>query len=167
MLREELTRCEWEAMTSLDEIDRQLLACLQDDGRMTNVDLAAEVGLTPPPCLRRVRALEEGGVIKAYHADLDGAKLGYSITVFAMVSLKSQAEDALRQFEDHVGSLPEVRECHMLNGEIDFILKIVSRDLQSFQEFLTSKLTPAPNVASVKTSLTIRTAKQLPGVPMD
>ncbi len=134
---------------------------------MTNVDLAAKVGLTPPPCLRRVRGLEESGVIRGYHADLDGAKLGYTITVFAMVSLKSQAEDALRQFEDHMRSLPEVRECHMLNGEIDFILKIVSRDLQSFQEFLTSKLTPAPNVASVKTSLTIRTAKQLPGVPLD
>jgi DNA-binding Lrp family transcriptional regulator len=154
-------------MNSLDDIDRRLLASLQDDGRMTNVDLAAKVGLTPPPCLRRVRSLEESGVIRGYHADLDGAKLGYTITVFAMVSLKSQAEDALRQFEDHMRSLPEVRECHMLNGEIDFILKIVSRDLQSFQEFLTSKLTPAPNVASVKTSLTIRTAKQLPGVPLD
>jgi len=153
-------------MSSLDDIDRRLLASLQNDGRMTNVDLAAEVGLTPPPCLRRVRALEESGVIRGYHADLDGAKLGYTITVFAMVSLKSQAEDALRQFEDHMRALPEVRECHMLNGEIDFILKIVSKDLQSFQEFLTSKLTPAPNVASVKTSLTIRTAKQLPGVPL-
>jgi DNA-binding Lrp family transcriptional regulator len=154
-------------MNSLDDIDRRLLASLQEDGRMTNVDLAAKVGLTPPPCLRRVRGLEESGVIRGYHADLDGAKLGYTITVFAMVSLKSQAEDALRQFEDHMRALPEVRECHMLNGEIDFILKIVSRDLQSFQEFLTSKLTPAPNVASVKTSLTIRTAKQLPGVPLD
>jgi DNA-binding Lrp family transcriptional regulator len=87
--------------------------------------------------------------------------------VFALVSLKSQAEESLRQFEEHMRTLPEVRECHMLNGEIDFILKIVSRDLQSFQEFLTSRLTPAPNVASVKTSLTIRTAKQLPGVPLD
>ncbi len=154
-------------MNSLDEIDRRLLASLQDDGRMTNVDLATAVGLTPPPCLRRVRALQESGVIRGYHADLDGSKLGYTITVFAMVSLKSQAEDALRQFEDHMRALPEVRECHMLNGEIDFILKIVSRDLQSFQEFLTSKLTPAPNVASVKTSLKIRTAKQLPGVPLD
>jgi DNA-binding Lrp family transcriptional regulator len=154
-------------MNSLDDIDRRLLASLQEDGRMTNVDLAAKVGLTPPPCLRRVRGLEESGVIRGYHADLDAAKLGYTITVFAMVSLKSQAEDALRQFEDHMRALPEVRECHMLNGEIDFILKIASRDLQSFQEFLTSKLTPAPNVASVKTSLTIRTAKQLPGVPLD
>jgi DNA-binding Lrp family transcriptional regulator len=154
-------------MTNLDGIDRQLLAELQDDGRITNVELAKRVGLTAPPCLRRVRSLEEEGVIRGYHADLDAARLGYAITVFALVSLKSQAEEALRQFEDHVRALPEVRECHMLNGEIDFILKIVSKDLQSFQEFLTSKLTPAPNVDSVKTSLTIRTAKNLPGVPLE
>ena len=154
-------------MATLDAIDRQLLSELQDEGRVTNVELAQRVGLTAPPCLRRVRSLEEAGVIRGYHADLDAAKLGYTITVFALVSLKSQAEDALRSFEDHMKLLPEVRECHMLNGEIDFILKIVSRDLQGFQEFLTSKLTPAPNVASVKTSLTIRTAKQLPGVPLE
>lgn len=153
-------------MGNLDEIDRRLLTELQDQGRMTNVDLASRVGLTAPPCLRRVRALEESGVIKGYHADLDGQKLGFTIMVFAMVSLRSQAEEALQAFEEHVLALPEVRECHMLNGEIDFILKIVSEDLQSFQEFLTSKLTPAPNVASVKTSLTIRTAKQEPGVPL-
>lgn len=154
-------------MANLDSIDRRLLAELQDEGRVTNVELANRVGLTAPPCLRRVRALEESGVIRGYHADLDASKLGFAITVFAMVSLKSQAEESLRQFEDHMKGLPEVRECHMLNGEIDFILKIVSKDLQSFQEFLTSKLTPAPNVASVKTSLTIRTAKQLPGVPLE
>lgn len=153
-------------MPSMDEIDRRLLAELQDEGRITNVELAHRVGLTAPPCLRRVRALEEEGVIRGYHADLDPGKLGYSITVFAMVSLKSQAENALREFEDAMRDLPEVREVHMLNGEIDFILKIVARDLQGFQEFLTSKLTPAPNVASVKTSLTIRTSKSQPGVPL-
>ena len=154
-------------MATLDSIDRRLLAELQDEGRVTNVDLARRVGLTAPPCLRRVRALEEAGVIRGYHADLDPASLGCTITVFAMVSLKSQAEEDLRAFENHIKELPEVRECHMLNGEIDFILKIVSKDLQNFQEFLTSKLTPAPNVASVKTSLTIRTAKNDPGVPLE
>ena len=153
-------------MANLDTIDRRLLAELQDDGRMTNVELANRVGLTAPPCLRRVRALEELGVIRGYHADLDPAKLGFSITVFAMVSLRSQAEGDLREFEAAMADLPEVREVHMLNGEIDFIIKIVSEDLQRFQEFLTSKLTPAPNVASVKTSLTIRTSKNLPGVPL-
>ena len=154
-------------MATLDSIDRRLLAELQAEGRVTNVDLARRVGLTAPPCLRRVRALEEAGVIRGYHADLDASSLGFTITVFAMVSLKSQAEEDLRAFENHIKALPEVRECHMLNGEIDFILKIVSKDLQSFQEFLTSRLTPAPNVASVKTSLTIRTAKNEPGVPLD
>lgn len=154
-------------MPNLDEIDRRLLAELQNEGRVTNVELASRVGLTAPPCLRRVRALEESGVIRGYHAEVDPVSLGFSIMVFALVSLKSQAEADLRQFEEHIGALPEVRECHMLNGEIDFILKIVSKDLQSFQEFLTSRLTPQPNVASVKTSLVIRTAKQLPGVPVE
>ena len=154
-------------MASLDSIDRRLLAELQAEGRITNVELAQRVGLTAPPCLRRVRALEESGVIRGYHADLDASKLGFAITVFAMVSLRSQAETDLRAFETHVVSLSEIRECHMLNGEIDFILKIVAHDLQSFQSFLTSKLTTAPNVASVKTSLTIRTSKDEPGIPVD
>jgi len=151
----------------LDSIDRAILAALQEDGRMTNVELARRVGLTAPPCLRRVRALEDAGIIDSYHARLDASALGYGIMVFALVSLKSQAEDDLRAFEEHVAALPEVRECHMLNGEIDFILKIVAHDLQAFQTFLTSKLTPAANVASVKTSLTIRTSKDLIGVPVD
>lgn len=154
------------ANMNLDAIDLKLLAELQADGRITNVELATKVGLTAPPCLRRMRALEQSGTIKSYHADIDAGSLGYTITVFAMVSLKSQAEDDLKAFEQHVRALPDVRECHMLNGEIDFILKIVARDLQSFQEFLTSKLTSAPNVSSVKTSLTIRTAKDEPGVPI-
>ncbi len=151
---------------SLDRIDRQILALLQEDGRMTNVDLAERVGLTAPPCLRRVRALEEVGAIRGYHADLDAARLGFPITVFAMVSLRSQAEHDLSAFEAHVATIPEVRECHMLNGEIDFILKIVAPDLNRFQVLLTTQLTPAPNVASVKTSLTIRTAKALSGIPV-
>ena len=150
-----------------DDIDRKILTTLQDQGRITNVALAAETGLTAPPCLRRVRALEDAGVIRGNHAELDPEKLGYGLTVFALVSLKSQAEADLRAFEQHIAGLPQVRECHMLNGEIDFILKIVSHDLQEFQRFLTSQLTPAPNVASVKTSLTIRTSKALPGVPVD
>ena len=147
--------------------DQQLLATMQQDCRMSNQALAEKVGMSASACWRRVRALEEAGIIKSYHAYVEPNMLGFAITVFAMVSLKSQAEDDLRLFEDHIKKLPEVRECHMLNGEIDFILKIVSRDLQTFQEFLTSKLTPAPNVASVKTSLTIRTAKHQPGVPIE
>jgi DNA-binding Lrp family transcriptional regulator len=155
------------AQFSMDPIDRQIVAELQSDGRMTNVELAQRVGLTAPPCLRRVRSLEEAGVIRGYHAALNPQSLGFTITVFAMVSLKSQAEADLRAFEEHIATLEPVRECHMLNGEIDFILKIVARDLQEFQSFLTTSLTPAPNVAGVRTSLTIRTAKALPGVPVN
>jgi DNA-binding Lrp family transcriptional regulator len=149
-----------------DDIDVRILGLLQENGRMTNVELADRVGLTAPPCLRRVRALEQQGAISGYHAALDPAALGYNLTVFAMVSLKSQAEADLRAFEQLVAEIPEVRECHMLNGEIDFILKIVAPDLQSFQQILTTKLTTAPNVEHVKTSLTIRTSKALPGVPV-
>jgi DNA-binding Lrp family transcriptional regulator len=150
----------------LDEIDWRILAELQADGRMTNVELASRVGISPPPCLRRVRALEEAGVIRGYRAMLDAKALGFDVTVFALVGLASQAEADLKAFERAVAGWPLVRECHMLNGEIDFILKIVTRDLDEFQSFLTEKLTAAPNVASVKTSLTIRSAKTEPGVPV-
>ena len=155
------------AATAIDELDRSILAILQEEGRVTNVELASRVGLTAPPCLRRMRALEESGVIKGYHAELDPGALGYGIMVLALVSLRSQAEDDLKSFESHVATLPEVRECHMLNGEIDFILKCVAPDLSTFQRFLTDQLTAADNVASVKTSLVIRCAKDEPGVPFE
>lgn len=150
----------------LDQIDRQILAELQADGRMTNVELARRVGISPPPCLRRVRALEEAGYIRGYHAHLNPQALGFEVQVFAQVRLKGQAEADLQAFEALARSWPTVRECHMLNGEVDFILKCVASDLRSFQRFLTESLTPAPNVASVKTSLVIRCAKDEPGVPL-
>ncbi len=153
--------------TRLDPIDRNILAQLQADGRMTNVELARRVGISAPPCLRRVRTLEEQGYIKGYHADIDARELGFEVQVFAMVGLHSQAEADLSAFEARCRAWPLVRECHMLNGEIDFILKCVSPDLSSFQRFLTEELTAAPNVASVKTSLVIRCAKDEPGVPFD
>ena len=127
---------------NMDSIDLKLLALLQQNGRMTNVELAQKVGLTAPPCLRRIRALEQAGIIRAYHADIDASKMGFSITVFAMVSLKSQAEADLRALKPICNQFRGA-ECHMLNGEIDFMLKIVARDLQSFQELLTSRLTSA------------------------
>ena len=150
----------------LDETDLKILTELQADGRITNVELASRVGISAPPCLRRVRALEEAGLIRGYHADLDGRALGFEVTVFAMVGLHSQAEADLKSFEELVRSWPLVRECHMLNGEIDFVLKCVAPDLSTFQSFLTEHLTPAPNVASVRTSLTIRQSKYEPGVPV-
>ncbi len=153
------------AANRLDPIDRKILAELQADGRMTNVELAKRVGISAPPCLRRVRTLEEAGFIKGYHAEVDARELGFEVQVFAMVGLQSQAEADLVAFEERCRSWPLVRECHMLNGEVDFILKCVAPDLSTFQSFLTGELTAAENVASVKTSLVIRGAKDEPGVP--
>ncbi|MBZ0124564.1 MAG: Lrp/AsnC family transcriptional regulator [Roseovarius sp.] len=153
--------------TRLDEIDRKILAELQADGRMTNVELARRVGISAPPCLRRVRTLEESGYIRGYHARVDARELGFEVQVYAMVGLQSQAEADLSAFEDRCRAWPLVRECHMLNGEVDFMLKCVAPDLSTFQRFLTGELTAADNVASVKTSLVIRCAKNEPGVPFD
>ncbi|WOI34913.1 Lrp/AsnC family transcriptional regulator [Tritonibacter scottomollicae] len=153
--------------TRLDPIDRKILSELQADGRMTNVELAKRVGISAPPCLRRVRALEEAGLIRGYHAEVNDRELGFEVQVFAMVGLESQAESELTAFEEKCRSWPLVRECHMLNGEVDFILKCVAPDLSTFQAFLTSDLLTTPNVASVKTSLVIRGAKDEPGVPFD
>ena len=155
------------AQHRLDEIDRKILAELQADGRMTNVELAKRVGISAPPCLRRVRVLEEQGLIRGYHADVDARALGFEVQVFAMVGLQSQAESDLSAFEARCRDWPLVRECHMLNGEVDFILKCAAPDLSTFQTFLTSCLVAAPNVASVKTSLVIRGAKDEPGVPFE
>lgn len=151
----------------LDPIDRKILAELQADGRMTNVELAKRVGISAPPCLRRVRTLEEAGYIRGYHADVDSRSLGFEVLVFAMVGLQSQAEVDLTAFEALCQDWPLVRECHMLNGEVDFILKCAAPDLSTFQSFLTGELLTANNVASVKTSLVIRGAKDDPGVPFD
>ena len=153
--------------TRLDDIDRMILAELQADGRMTNVELARRVGISAPPCLRRVRTLEEQGYVKGYHADVDARELGFEVQVFASVGLVSQAEADLSAFEARCREWPLVRECHMLNGEVDFILKCVAPDLSTFQSFLTGELTAAENVASVKTSLVIRCAKDEPGVPFE
>jgi len=125
------------------------------------------VGISAPPCLRRVRTLEEAGLIRGYHADVDARALGFEVQVFVMVGLTSQAESDLAAFEGLCQAWPLVRECHMLNGEVDFILKCVAPDLSSFQSFLTGQLTSADNVASVKTSLVIRDAKDEPGVPFE
>ena len=149
----------------LDAIDRQILAELQADGRMTNVELANRVKITAPPCLRRVRALEEGGYIKGYHAELDGGALGYEVTAYAFVGLDSQAEQDLRAFEEQVRSWPQVRSCHMLSGEVDFVLLCVARNVPEFQDFVTHGLTSASNVASVKTALVIRISKNECGIP--
>ena len=150
----------------LDKIDRRILRDLQADGRMTNVELAHRAGISAPPCLRRVRALEEAGLIRGYHADINAEALGYGVTIFAQVGLASQAEPDLKSFEALVATWPEVREANMLAGETDFLLKIVAVDWDSYQRFLTTKLTAAPNVSQVKSALAIRTSKHEAGVPI-
>ena len=151
----------------LDRIDRRLLHDLQAEGRITNVELSRRAGISAPPCLRRVRTLEESGYIRGYHANVNARELGFEVQVFAMVGLASQAESDLTAFEEKCRNWPLVRECHMLNGEVDFLLKCVAPDLSSFQSFLTGQLLTTPNVESVKTSLVIRPAKDEPGVPFD
>src|SRR5579871_4890387 len=151
----------------LDRIDRRILRDLQANGRITNVELARRVGISAPPCLRRVRALEKAGFIRGYHADVNPEQLGYGVTVFAQVGLSSQAEPDLKAFAALSLTWPEVREAHMLAGETDFLLKIVATDWDSYQRFLTTKLTAAPNVAHVRSSLAIRSSKYEPGVPID
>lgn len=155
------------AKEKLDATDLAILAELQANGRITNIELAGKVGITAPPCLRRVRALEKAGYVQGYHATLDAKALGYEVVGFAFVGLASQKDADLKQFEARVRGWPEVRECHMLSGEVDFLLKIVAADLSAFQTFITEKLTAARNVASVKTALAIHASKTVPTVPFD
>jgi DNA-binding Lrp family transcriptional regulator len=158
----------WDANVSksLDEIDLKILSEIQADGRITNVELARRVGISPPPCLRRVRTLEEAGYIQGYRGLLDPRLLGFDVTVFASVHLASQADADLRAFEDFVRAEPLVRECWMLSGEIDFILKCVAPDMATFQDFVTH-LTAAPNVRNVRTSLVLHNSKYEAAVPLE
>jgi DNA-binding Lrp family transcriptional regulator len=150
----------------LDSIDLRILAELQADGRITNVELSRRAKITAPPCLRRMRALEKAGFVEGYHADLNAKALGFSVTGFVFVGLASQKDADLKHFEERVRSWPQVRECYMLSGEVDFLLKIVATDLSSFQQFITDTLTAEKNVASVKSSLMMHASKREPGVPV-
>jgi len=150
----------------LDRIDLQILKDLQADGRITNVELARRAGISAPPCLRRVRALEKAGYLLSYHAEVTSEALGFEVLFFAMVGLDSQSENVLSDFEKRVSAWPEVRECHMVRGPIDFALKLVARNTAHENE-LTTRLTAAPHVATVQTIQAIRTAKKEPGVPID
>ena len=151
----------------LDRIDWLIIQQLQADGRMTNVELARRVGISAPPCLRRVRALEKAGFILGYHARLNPKLLGFDVDAYAMVRLSSQAERDLASFESLARSWSYVRECAMLSGDIDFLLKCVAPDLPSFQNFIIRDLTTAPNVDHVRTALTIRVSKSEPGLPIE
>ncbi|MFC4350615.1 Lrp/AsnC family transcriptional regulator [Fodinicurvata halophila] len=150
----------------LDRIDMRILKDLQAEGRMTNVDLAKRVGISAPPCLRRVRALEETGYIKGYHAEVNAEALGFEVMFFALVGLDSQSEIVLQQFEETMASWPEIRECHMARGPHDFVLKVVARNTAHENE-VTQRLTSAPHVSTVLTVQVIRTSTDRPGVPID
>lgn len=153
--------------TKLDATDWRILAELQKDGRITNVELATRVGLSAPPCLRRVRELERNGVIAGYHAAFNLPRLGFHLTAFAYVKLESQSEADLSAFESRIRQWDIVREAYMLSGDIDFLLKCVAPDVVSFQNFVIRELTAAPNVNTVKTAFTIKTAKSEPGAPLE
>jgi DNA-binding Lrp family transcriptional regulator len=149
----------------LDAIDLHILRELQADGRITNVELSRRVGISAPPCLRRVRALEEAGYIKGYRGLLDEKRLGYAVTVFVMVNLTSQAEADLAAFSDYVRGQKLIRECWVLSGEVDFLLKCVAPDVAAFQR-LVVELTAAPKVRTVRTALVFQNAKDEPVVPL-
>lgn len=151
----------------LDKIDRKILKELQDDGRITNVELSRRAGISAPPCLRRVRALEEMGLIKSYHAYLNEQALGYGITVVANIKLHSQNETDLKAFEQKCRDLPNVRVAYLMSGDVDFILKIVAHDWEEYQQFLSTEIVSMPIVASVKATPLLRTVKFEPGVPID
>jgi DNA-binding Lrp family transcriptional regulator len=150
----------------LDRIDLRILRDLQAEGRMTNVELAKRAGISAPPCLRRVRALEEAGFIKGYHAELDAESLGFEVQFFALVGLDSQSDAVLSGFEQRMDAWPEVRECHMARGPHDFVLKLVARNT-SHENELTQRLTASPHVSRVLTVQVIRTSKDQSGVPVE
>ena len=153
--------------SKLDSIDRQILIDLQENGRMTNVELATRAGISAPPCLRRLRALEEDGIILGYHAEVSPDALDFKIIAFIHVKLSSNNDHDLRQFEETIADWPEVRECHLLAGDFDFLLRVVCRSWESYQKFLSSELTNAPHVSQIKSSLAVRRSKFSAGVPME
>ncbi|MEX3012020.1 Lrp/AsnC family transcriptional regulator [Hoeflea sp. TYP-13] len=143
----------------LDDIDLKILRELQDDGRITNVDLSERVGISAPPCLRRLRKLEEAGIIEGYRALLNAPSLGYDLVAFCMIGLTLQSEVNLRAFAEKTLQWPIVRKSWMVSGESDFLLHCVAADLATFQDFVIDELTAADNVETVRTMLTIRQVK--------
>lgn len=149
----------------LDETDRLILKMLQADGRMTNVELAKLLGMSPPPALRRVKALEEAGFITGYRALVDEKRLGFDVAFFAFVHLASQAGPDLERFSAHVRAMPMVRECWTLSGDMDFMLKCVAPDMKAFQGFVT-EMTALPNVRNVRTALALDKVKDEGSAPV-
>ncbi len=153
-------------MKNLDAIDRRILQALQDDGRIQNVELAEKVGLSPSPCLRRVKLLEESGVIGKYVALLDAPKLGLGLTVFVRIWLKSQDAQTIEAFTAEVLKLDEIVECHLMVGDCDFLLRVVAADLDAYRKFQGEYLTRIKGVQSVKTEIPMQKIKMTSKLPL-
>ena len=143
----------------LDAIDWKILRELQDEGRITNIELSRRVGISAPPCLRRVKRLEESGIIRGYRALLNAPALGQDVVAFCLVGLNHQSDSELKAFADRTRGWPIVRQAWMVSGESDFLLHCVASDLGTFQSFVIEELTSSPNVDTVRTALTIRQVK--------
>jgi len=151
---------------ALDAIDRKILALLQENARLANVELAGAVGLSPSPCLRRVRDLEEARVIRRYVTLLDPAQLGLPVSIFVSVTLERQVEQALEHFEAAILKRPEVMECYLMTGDADYLLRIVTADLSGYERFLIDHLTRVPGVSSIKSSFALKQVKYLTALPV-
>jgi Lrp/AsnC family transcriptional regulator, leucine-responsive regulatory protein len=152
--------------TALDAIDRKILARLQENARIANVELSDAVGLSPAPCLRRVRALEESGVIRRHVTLLDPGAVGLPVSVFVHVSLERQIEKALRRFETAILTRPEVMECYLMTGDADYLLRVVCADLAAYERFLLDHLTQIPGVASIRSSFALKQVKYSTALPV-
>lgn len=151
----------------LDNLDRRILDALQRNAKLSNVQLAEEVGLSPSPCLRRVRLLEEAGVIRGYHAQLDRSKAGLGLTVFVGVKVERHHDESANAFRAAVIDLPEVISCHVVSGESDFLLQVVLPDLASYEDFLFSTLLKLPAVSDIRSNFAISTVKSQTALPLD
>ncbi len=151
----------------LDAIDRRILEHLQDNARISNVDLAARVGISASPCWRRVRELEESGVISNYVTLIDAASVGLTVSVFVNVSLERQVERELEVFQNAIRGRPEVMECYLMTGEADFLLRVVVPDLMAYERFLMDHLTRVPGIASIKSSFALKQVKYRTALPLD
>jgi Lrp/AsnC family transcriptional regulator, leucine-responsive regulatory protein len=155
------------AQATLDAIDRRILRHLQDNARLTNVELAEKVGISSSPCWRRVRALEESGVIARYVTLIDAVAAGMPISVFINVSLEKQIEPALQRFEKAVRGRPEILECYLMTGDADYLLRVVMPDLGAYERFLLEHLTRIPGVASIRSSFALKQVKYSTALPFD
>jgi len=149
----------------IDAKDRQILRALQRDGRLTNLDLAAQVNLSPSPCLRRVRLLEEAGIIAGYAAIVAPRAVGLRITAFIRVTLTRHDREAVSRFEARVQDIDAILDCHLMTGEADYLLRVVVPDLDAYETFVRNSLHAIPGIASITTSLvygTVKSARALP-----